>query len=219
MWWFEHQGNRRLVATVVGACGWLAALAGCGFHPLYGKANPEVATQTATIKIGVRQIGDLKTANFRIGQQLRNVLLTQLTPLGEPPQPQYYLDIKMTEAKENFAIQKNQVVTRANLQIYATYILRYMVTGVTIFSGQARGVASYDVVQSEYANLTAEQDAEQRSVQVVADDITLKISFHFTQKNPTEPVDTNGLPSAPTPVTPPGVLSPDDSGPYPSGQY
>lgn len=218
MWWFEQRGTRRLIASAMGACGLIAALAGCGFHPLYGKANPEVTAQAQLIKIGVRQAGDLKTANFRIGQQLRNILLTQLTPYGEPAQPQYYLDVNMTESTENLAIQKDQVATRANLQIYATYILRYIATGGAIFSGQARGVASYDIVQSEYANLAAEQDAERRSVQAIADDITLKISFHFTQKNPTE-VDTNGLPPPPAPITPPGTLPPEESGPYPSGQY
>ena len=62
MWWFEQPGIRRLVATVLGACGLLAALAGCGFHPLYGRTNPEVAAQTATIKIGVRQSGDMVKA-------------------------------------------------------------------------------------------------------------------------------------------------------------
>ncbi|MFZ0695443.1 MAG: LPS assembly lipoprotein LptE [Alphaproteobacteria bacterium] len=219
MWWFEQRGTGRLIASALIACGWIAALAGCGFHPLYGKANPEVTAQAQLIKIGVRQEGDPKTANFRIGQQLRNTLLTQLTPYGEPAQPQYYLDIKMTESTENLAIQKNQVATRANLQINATYILRHMATGGAIFSGQARGVASYDVVQSEYANLAAEQDAERRSIQAIADDITLKISFHFTQKNPTEPVATRGLPPPPAPVTPPGTILPEDSGPYPSGQY
>lgn len=218
MWWFEQQGIRRLSVSVLSACGLIAALAGCGFHPLYGKANPEVTAQAQLIKIGVRQSGDLKTANFRIGQQLRNTLLTQLTPYGEPAQPQYYLDINMTESTESLAIQKNQVATRANLQIYATYILRYIATGGAIFSGHARGVASYDVVQSEYANLAAEQDAERRSIQAIADDITLKISFHFTQKNPTERVDTQGLPP-PVPVTPPGTLPSEESGPYPSGQY
>jgi LPS-assembly lipoprotein len=217
MWWFERREIRRLVTAMLGVCGLLAPLAGCGFHPLYGKANPEVTTQTAAIKIGVRQIGDLKLANFRIGQELRNMLLTQLTPLGEPEQPQYYLDIKMSESKENLAIQKDQVATRANLQIGAAYVLRYIATGAVIFSGQASGVASYDVVQSEYANLTAEQDAERRSVQAVADDITLKISFHFTQKNP---IDTNVPPAPlPVPVLPSGALPSDESGPYPSGQY
>lgn len=219
MWWFEQQGIRQLSVSVLSACGLIAVLAGCGFHPLYGKANPEVTAQAQLIKIGVRQSGDLKTANFRIGQQLRNTLLTQLTPYGEPAQPQYYLDVNMTESTENLAIQKNQVATRANLQIYATYILRYIATGGAIFSGQARGVASYDIVQSEYANLAAEQDAERRSIQAVADDITLKISFHFTQKNPTEPVDTKGLPPPSAPITPPGTLPPEESGPYPSGQY
>ena len=176
------------------------------------------------INIGVRQAGDLKTANFRIGQQLRNVLLTQLTPYGEPAQPQYYLDVNMTEFTENLAIQKDQVATRANLQIYAYYTLRYITTGAAVFSGQARGVASYDIIQSEYANLTAQQDAERRSIQAIADDITLKISFHFTQKNPTEPVSAHDLPPPPPPPTaapniPPGALPSNDSGPYPSGQY
>lgn len=164
-----------MAPAVVGAG---LALTGCGFHPLYGKqANPEVVPELASVKID--------SIKDRVGQQLRNLLYTRLNPKGEPDKPKYLLETQLRESQVSLAIQKTEVATRASLNISVTYHLRDMTTGATLYASTSRATASYDLVQSEYANLAAAQDAERRSLQEVADDMTHRLAFYFTQDQAT----------------------------------
>jgi LPS-assembly lipoprotein len=181
-----------------------AILAACGFHPLYGTANPEVEPALASIKIV--PMGPQRTDQdvARIGQELRNMLYTRLNPKGEPAQPKYVLDAKLGEAKESLAIQKTEVATRAILSIVANYRLTQAGTGEIVFQAESRSTASYDLVESEYANVVAAQDAERRVLQNISDDMTAQISFHFTQdiKQQREAQATAIVPGAPAAVQP-----------------
>jgi LPS-assembly lipoprotein len=193
MWWSEATVRTFGLAALMAAAG---ALGACGFHPLYGKANPEVAPQNTSIKI-LPPGGPIDQDTARVGQELRNMLYTQLNPKGEPARPKYTLDMKLTESKQSLAIQKTEVATRANLTIDAEYKLQEIATGRMVVSASTRGIASYDIVQSEFANLTAAKDAERRALQGVSDDIVLRISFYFTQEQEN--------PQQPAPPPPPGA--------------
>lgn len=186
----------------------MLVLSGCGFHPLYGKqANPEVVPSLADIKIDVIQ--------DRVGQQLRNLLYSRLNPGGEPAQPKYILEATLRESQESLAIQETEVATRASLNISVAYHLRDLTTGKTLYTSYSRASASYDLLQSEYANLVAAQDAERRSLQVVADDITHRLSFYFTEDHSNR----NGAPAAAPAANfpPPPPLPPREAAPaYPS---
>jgi len=153
------------------------ALSGCGFHPLYGKANAEVAPELQSIKIV--PISD------RIGQQLRNLLYSQLTPDGEPARPKYKLDTILKESASNQALQQNQVATRANLGISARYSLTDLATGQMLANYTSQATASYDIVQSEFATLSAQKDAERRAIKEIGDDMTLRLSLYFSEERNT----------------------------------
>jgi LPS-assembly lipoprotein len=173
------------LAAVAGLAAGLA-LASCGFHPLYGRANPEVVPEMAAVKIrpftGPNILTDAsQQETARVGQELRNLLFTRLNPKGEPSQPKYELNAKVTESKQNLAVQKTEVATRVNLVIDAQYTLSDIAARAVVVSASSRGIASYDIVQSEFANLTASKDAERRALQTISDDMTLRISFYFTQ--------------------------------------
>jgi len=198
MSWFRRRAGR--IACAAG----LLALAGCGFHPLYGRGNAQVAPQLGTIKI-LPMSGQQNQDVARIGQELRNMLYTRLNTKGEPARPKYRLTTVLTETKRSLAVQKTEVATRANLVIDANYKLEDAATGTIVFSAQSRGVASYDIVQSEYANIAAAQDAERRVLQGISDDITLQLSFYFTQEK-----------KAPAPAAEEGAGQPEAG--YPAGQ-
>ena len=214
----------------------MLVLGGCGFHPLYGKqANPEVVPALADIKIDLIQ--------DRVGQQLRNLLFSRLNPGGEPTQPKYILEVTLHESQESLAIQETEVATRASLNISVTYHLRNLTSGKVLYTSYGHAAASYDLLQSEYANLAAAQDAERRSLQVVADDITRRLSFYFTEDHskqdgtaatpaanfppPPPPVAREGAPAYPSPPTAgappayeaPGYHPPDYGQPAYQQQY
>lgn len=179
------------------------ALSGCGFHPLYGKANPEVVPELAAVKID--SIAD------RNGQLLRNMLYQKMNPEGEPANPKYVLRAKLDEIVQALAIQLNEVATRANLLMDAQYELTDLRTGKVVFRQDLRATTSYDIVQDEFANVTAQNDARKRALRQIGDDIATQLSFYFAREGK-QPATAQNLPA---PAAPQAVPAAD----YRPGQY
>lgn len=150
-------------------------LAGCGFQPLYGEHTRSIASAESA-QISVAPIPE------RVGQIIRNELLDRLNPRGEPQRPKYRLDATVQEQREGLAFQRDQTVTRFNLTVSATYSLSESGSGKVLVRGQARTIASYNVVQSEFANVVAERDAETRAAKEVGEEISLRIGVFLSAK-------------------------------------
>jgi len=166
----------RTIASTYGAALLLAAavpLTACGFHPLYGKANPEVVPELAAVKID--SIAD------RSGQQLRNMLYAKMNPKGEPANPKYVLRTELEENTQALAVQIDEVATRANLLVDATYVMSDLQTGKVLFRQAVRATTSYDIVQNEFANLSAQADAKKRALRQISDEISTQLSFYFAR--------------------------------------
>lgn len=147
----------------------LCALTGCGFHPLYGESTPSNAAALAAIRI--EQIAD------RSGQKLRNMLLDRLTPTGPPSHPAYTLSVKLTETRQELAIRKDERATRANLTVTARFVLRAVRDPrAGLFAGVASSTNSYNVLMSEFATLSAENDARDRALQTLSEEIRLRVA-------------------------------------------
>lgn len=158
-------------ATALAAC--LAILGGCGFQPLYGQRDRgSVTAELAAIKI--------KLIEDRVGQQLHNFLLDRLNPRGKPATAIYDLIIELKESKENLAIRKDETATRANLTLRAEYELRRAATGEILVEGFIRSVTSYDLVDSDFATLSAEADARKRAVREISEDIKIRLGIYFS---------------------------------------
>jgi LPS-assembly lipoprotein len=163
----------RMAFSVAAGLAALGLLAACGFRPLYGTPQHPILPELAAIK--VTPIPD------RIGQQLRNMLYDRLTPKGEPRRPRYTLHVRLKTVKQSLGIQEDETVTRANLIVRADYVLRGARDGTQLIKGVSRSTTSYDVVESDFATLAAEADAERRALTVIRDDITARLSFYFTR--------------------------------------
>lgn len=158
-------------ATALAAC--LAILGGCGFQPLYGQRDRgSVAAELAAVKI--------KLIENRVGQQLRNFLLDRLNPRGQPATAIYDLIIELEESRENLGIRKDETATRANLTLRAEYVLESAATGEILVEGFSRSVTSYDLVDSDFATLSAEADARKRAVRQISEDIKIRLGIYFS---------------------------------------
>jgi|GEM_PF-378135 len=151
--------------TVTALCLTLSVmLAGCSFQPLYGTSTEGTAARTGSTSIAVNPIGD-----DRVGQQLRNGLIDRLTPRGQPQFPAYRLDVTITDSLTDLLVQENSDVLRRNYRLTATYRLVEEATGEQVFSAAATRTASLNRLDSEYANVIALRDAEERAAEAVAD--------------------------------------------------
>ena len=152
----------------------LLILGGCGFQPLYGPdSSGNVAAEFS--KIRILPIKD------RLGQQLRNRLLTALNSGGIPGNPSYILKTIATETTASLALRKSAFATRANLKVSTSFHLYSTIGNEEIYSGSSAITVSYNILDSDFATLSAEKDARKRAVRDVAEDMRLQLGAHFSQ--------------------------------------
>lgn len=157
--------RRRFLATA--AIGAALAIAGCGFEPIHGQRSG--ASSAALAAIDIQLIAD------RSGQMLRNELLQQMQPRG-PARARYSLSITMQESLANLGIRKDEVATRANLTLSARFTITELGGAQRKFSGSARSVNSYNILTSDFATLSAREDARRRGVNQLALELRERIS-------------------------------------------
>ena len=156
------------------ALGALVFVGACGFEPLYGqRGGSSVVSDLAATKVDL--IED------RIGQQLRNTLVEEITPGGAPRSPRYLLEVKLQENKSTLAIRLDETTSRAVLELHATFTLRRTNDGQVLYDGLSRATTSYNVVNSDFATVNAEADARRRAIRVLGDDIKLRLASYFNK--------------------------------------
>jgi len=166
MWWLRYFPRTMVLLAL------MTLLSGCGFRPLYlkGKHNP----QPDLTAVEIRPIVDRK------GQILRNLLLDQLMPKGPSAHPAYVLDVTVDFSLTSLGIRRNDRATRALMKVTATYSLRRKQDEAKLFSGTSQASSGYDILDSDFATLVAEKDALQHSMETIAQDIKLRLSFLFS---------------------------------------
>jgi LPS-assembly lipoprotein len=160
------------------------ALAGCGFQPIHGQNS--AASGEALAGIDIELIAD------RTGQMLRNELIQQMHPRGGRTPARYGLSVTLGESLRNFAIRKDEIATRANLIMVARFAVTSRGDGKKMFNGSVRSVNSYNILTSDFATLSAREDARRRAVQQLAAGITQRLSVWLVQAGGTPPAHTPG---------------------------
>ena len=130
-------------------------LSNCGFQPLYAdKNNSSISILESEIYI--------EDIPGRTGQIFKNSLLEHF---GSTANKNNELSLKVTLSKYivPLAFRSDKTVTRFNVIINSEYILKQNSNNLILTSGTSRSIASYSVVFSEFANLSASKDAEERA--------------------------------------------------------
>lgn len=162
--------SRRRVLAVLAAS---SALAGCGFHPLYGDVSGSANVPDQFRSIYIAPIAD------RPGQMLRNDLVDEMQPRGRVADPVYRLKITLTESTENLGQKKSAFATRANLHLSANVVLYDQRQSKTALQTSVRVVSSYDILTDEYATLIAENNARENAIRTLSHEITLRLGSYF----------------------------------------
>jgi len=145
---------------------------GCGFQPIFGtRAGSEIRKEVRYIEIS--PIAD------RIGQQLRNHLIHDIMPLGRLSVTKYKLNVILTESKQNLAIKKSEIATRANLRFKASYKIILKSNRKQITQGHSQMTTSYNILNQTFATLMAEKNARKRAVREISAEIASKIYGFF----------------------------------------
>jgi LPS-assembly lipoprotein len=155
MWWGK--------AALLAAAGLM--LAGCGFEPLYGEHGR--AFDPVLASVYVERIPE------REGQLLAIALRDSFNPTGQRVEAKYRLSISLTTTRVENAIRLDATASRLQLQTSANWTLAS--TEGVLHGGVSRAITSFDIVDNEYANLVAEQDARARLVREISEEIRLRV--------------------------------------------
>ena len=148
----------------------LPLLSACGFQPLYGN---NTAPQLSSIFVE-----DIAERN---GFELRTRLIDILDSDGMQTNKRYRLKITLSESSQGIALQNDAAITRYNNRMEARFVLSDA-GGKEIYRGTQSELSSYNVVQSPYATLAAEQDSGKRAVQDMAERIRLELAVWFRRQ-------------------------------------
>ena len=151
-------------------------LGGCGFHPLYG-SGASGGTNRNFQAIEVEPVSDLTVANT--GYDLRNEMI-DLLDAGQAP-ISYQLKMTFNVTTQGIALENNADITRYNDTLTVNYSLVDAATGKELTKGIETGLSAYNVVQSPYATLQGQQDADRRAAEDIAQRIRLDLGLYFSR--------------------------------------
>lgn len=161
----------RRAALLLGA---LLLLGACELRPLY--ATRAGAVPAALSEVLVAAIPE------RTGQLLRNRLVEQINPYGQPERPRYRLEVGLNERKEGLAIRQDDSATRISLILVADFRLIELAQGRLAMVGSARTVVGYNIIRSDYSSIVSERDAQRRAAHELADEIKARLSLFLARR-------------------------------------
>ena len=153
----------------------LLSLSACGFQPVYGTHASGASTTTALNNIAIDNIPDHN------GQILRNDLIDRMYSSNRPSQPSYRLKVDISHSEENLGILANATATRSLLNMTGNYVLTDA-QGKQLLTGTAHSVASFDQLDQMYATVAARQDAYNRTLHEVSEQIVNRLSVYFSER-------------------------------------
>jgi len=152
-------------------------LSACGFHPLYAGLNGGMDATLSSIY--VEPVPD------RLGYELRNTMIDLLDGPGTASGASYRLKLALSQNTQGIALQNDATITRYNDTLKVTYELTDM-AGHVVTRGTETGLSAYNVLPSSsnanYGTLAAQQDADKRAAQDIAERIRLDLNVYFVKR-------------------------------------
>jgi LPS-assembly lipoprotein len=149
----------------------LTTLSACGFRPLYATAGDDYNTSANMAQVKVAVIND------RVGQLTRNALLETLTPRGQSANPLYDLQVTVSESTSEQGFTKDNEATIADYLINARYELIRRSDTKVLRKGSVRARTSYNIVDSDFASIEAEDAARRDAARNLAQQLANQVAI------------------------------------------
>jgi LPS-assembly lipoprotein len=166
--------NPTRLISIVAVCLFSSA---CGFHPLYGGAATGSALSGTFATIYVEPVAENGVGNA--AYELRNTLIDLLDSNSGAA---YRLHVSLSESTQGVVLLQNASIVRYNDRLTVKYALTDASTGKEVTKGSETGIAAYNAVGSPYAALAAQQDADTRAAQDIAERIRIALGVFFEQQ-------------------------------------
>ena len=162
--------NRRFGA--IGALMAALALGACSVQPLYGPSNflEGSTVQASLTRISVAEVTD------RVGQQVRNRVIFQMTGGRAISDPLYHMTLTVTSRQVGLGITVTEASPVYSVIVQATFTVKRAGTEEVLVTGTAGANASWNYVNQIYANTRAQLDAENRAAEQVGNQIATRVA-------------------------------------------
>lgn len=150
--------RRTMVAAIVAAC-----LSGCGLTPVYG---PGGSAEGLHGKIAVDPPRD--TFGFDLVDRLEN-------RLGTTDAADYRLTARVFVSETRLGFTTGEVSTRRSVRGRVDFTLRDLGSGGVATSGSVDSFTSYSTTGTPFATQTAQDDARERLMTILADQIVARL--------------------------------------------
>ena len=118
----------------------------------------------------------------RIEQLIRNNLISTMSPPGQEGDGRYQLILQPAASDQNLVIQRNTDIARRSFRLRVVFLLHDGQTGKRIYSGNTFSEVSYDKISSEFSNMNAKINAEERAAREVSEDIRTRLAAFFATR-------------------------------------
>jgi LPS-assembly lipoprotein len=150
----------------------LAALAGCGFRPLYAP------TESGAAVFGPVSVAEIAgKAGHAMRMELTRRFGAQSPGAGQPTRQ---LTVTLSEQVERLGFRVDESAQRADLIVTATYVLETPGEAAPI-TGEISTRVGFDVPDSAFGEITAQDDARERAGEVLAQMLHAELAIRLTQ--------------------------------------
>ncbi len=151
----------------------------CGFHPVYGvNKYTSVGVEERLQAITIDNIPN------REGQYLRNQLIDQFYRNGRPNNAHYRLAITpIQEIERDLDVTIDSDTTRGQLRLTTTMNLIDTQNGEVLLTRNLRSIASFNIIESQFANRVSEQDTRENLLKDLARQIEEQIALYFKNQH------------------------------------
>jgi LPS-assembly lipoprotein len=173
----QPSGRPRRPFFIAFALAAILALSGCTATPLYGGGAAPAGVRADLAAIRVLPAAD------RVGQLVRNELVFAFTGGGLPATPLYELSLSVTASGGDPNLGAAAELS-GGVIVTVRYTLVEIAGGATIDGGTLSVATRYTRSNSAFANVRAEQDAEQRAAIEAARQVALDIAAALAARRP-----------------------------------
>jgi LPS-assembly lipoprotein len=148
-----------------------AALAGCGFTPLYAQQG---------VTPGLSSI-EVLAPDGRTAYLLRERLYDNLAHDGAAP-PAYRLEYQLVEERIPRGLGPDNAASRYELNVAVDWRLTDAATGSQVQTGRTDVIVTYGAADAPYAGIAAQQNGQERAAAEAARRIRLELARYFAAK-------------------------------------
>lgn len=153
----------------------LGTLSACGFQPVYGDYSAASTNSAALQQVQLRPLPD------RLGQQLTNKLIDRFYTTGRAQKPRYQLELSLQPQERDLGIQRDATATRGELLLTAQLAIYETATEAELYRTTVRTRVAYNILEGQYGNLAARENAYDRALDDVANEIVSRTALFLNR--------------------------------------